>query len=208
MSHGSARAPAPAGDNVLDLRAAALRLDHAFPETPLPESREPTRTPTAVEPIVVVIGLPPDQAARVMEAAGERATVLVAHDVGRALHLLDHVEPAVPTGDAPRLDVDRAGRQISWCGRPLPLSARGVRPAGAARGGSPGRVWTFAALTEQVWQRPYLGDDESVVSAVKRLRRRLASVTGDLRVASVRGIGYRLATGRQPEHAQSFTTGA
>ncbi len=190
LSHGSARAPAIPGDNVLDLRAAALRLDHALPENPLPE---PPPDTTPVEPIVVVIGLSPVQAARVIEVAGERATVLVARDVARAVHLLDNAVPAVPLDDAPRLHVDRAGRQISWCGRALPLSAREFDLL-ALLAADPGRVWTFAALTEQVWRRPYLGDDESVVSAVKRLRRRLASVTGDLRVASVRGIGYRLAT--------------
>jgi DNA-binding response OmpR family regulator len=43
-----------------------------------------------------------------------------------------------------------------------------------------------------VWSRDYLGDDDSVASAVKRLRRRLAGATRAVRVESVRGIGYRL----------------
>jgi DNA-binding response OmpR family regulator len=102
--------------------------------------------------------------------------------------------PEARRDEASRLQVDRAGREISWCGRSLPLSAREFDLL-ALLAADTGRVWTFAALTEQVWRRPYLGDDESVVSAVKRLRRRLSTVTADLRIASVRGIGYRLATG-------------
>ena len=50
----------------------------------------------------------------------------------------------------------------------------------------------FADLTRRVWDRTYLGDADAVISAVKRLRRRLAAVAPQVHVESVRGVGFRL----------------
>lgn len=53
-------------------------------------------------------------------------------------------------------------------------------------------VWTFQEITATVWKMPFLGDADMVLSAVKRLRRRVLVVTTELRILSVRGIGFRL----------------
>nr|WP_238342246.1 winged helix-turn-helix domain-containing protein [Actinopolymorpha rutila] len=89
-----------------------------------------------------------------------------------------------------RLDHNR--REVFWHTRPIELSARQFDLL-ATLAGAGNRVWTFAELTEAVWRRPYVGDVDAVASAVKRLRRRLQDVTPELAVASVRGVGYRIA---------------
>ncbi|MCP2267401.1 winged helix-turn-helix domain-containing protein [Promicromonospora thailandica] len=86
--------------------------------------------------------------------------------------------------------VDLAGREVTTRGRRVYLSAREFDLL-ATLALETGRVWTFAELTAQVWQLPYLGDSDPVTSAVKRLRKRLAPVR-EVEVESVRGIGYRL----------------
>ena len=90
------------------------------------------------------------------------------------------------------LRLDNNLREASWRSRPIELSARQFDLL-ATLAGAGNRVWTFAELTETVWRRPYLGDVDAVASAVKRLRRRLQDVTPELAVASVRGVGYRIA---------------
>jgi len=89
-----------------------------------------------------------------------------------------------------RMDADL--REATWRGSPVSLSAREFDLLFALTR-DPGRVWTFAELTTHVWERPYLGDMEAVVSAVKRLRRQLRASAPGVHVESVRGVGYRLA---------------
>ena len=106
------------------------------------------------------------------------------------------VVPAVPVDDQVRrivlgaLTVDLAAREVTAGGVPVHLSMREFDLL-VALASAPDRVWSFAELTSTVWRTSYLGDPDPVVSAVKRLRRRL-HVLPELRVSSVRGIGYRL----------------
>ncbi|MFD2082199.1 winged helix-turn-helix domain-containing protein [Actinopolymorpha cephalotaxi] len=98
-------------------------------------------------------------------------------------------QPVVEFGP---LRLDHDVREAFWHTRPIELSARQFDLL-ATLAGAGNRVWTFAELTETVWRRPYVGDVDAVASAVKRLRRRLQDVTSELAVASVRGVGYRIA---------------
>lgn len=88
------------------------------------------------------------------------------------------------------LEVDLAAREVTAKGVPVHLSMREFDLL-VALASAPERVWSFAELTSTVWRTAYLGDPDPVVSAVKRLRKRLR-VLPELRVSSVRGIGYRL----------------
>jgi DNA-binding response OmpR family regulator len=88
------------------------------------------------------------------------------------------------------LEVDLAAREVTAGGRSIHLSMREFDLL-ATLASEPDRVWSFADLTRTVWRTVYLGDPDPVVSAVKRLRKRLGSVP-DLRLSSVRGVGYRL----------------
>ncbi|WP_050761603.1 winged helix-turn-helix domain-containing protein [Beutenbergia cavernae] len=86
--------------------------------------------------------------------------------------------------------VDLGTREVTIAGRRVHLSTREFDLL-VALASEMDRVWSFAELTVHVWHTGYLGDPDTVTSAVKRLRKRLAAV-GGLEVASVRGIGYRL----------------
>ncbi|GAB3095403.1 winged helix-turn-helix domain-containing protein [Isoptericola nanjingensis] len=88
------------------------------------------------------------------------------------------------------LEVDLAAREVIAGGVPVHLSIREFDLL-VVLASAPDRVWSFAELTSTVWRTGYLGDPDPVVSAVKRLRKRLR-VLPELRVSSVRGIGYRL----------------
>ena len=76
-------------------------------------------------------------------------------------------------------------------GRPVHLSAREFDLL-ALLASDLGRVWSFSALTRQVWGSDYAGDRERLTSTVKRLRKGLGSMAG-CEVRSVHGVGYRLS---------------
>jgi DNA-binding response OmpR family regulator len=151
--------------------------------------------------LILCVGTTAEQCTAVLRSVGSEAVVMVAADAGAALRVLQNARSASPAAvnesayrpvEFGPLCVDSSLREATWRGRPLELSTRDFDLLATLVSGG-GRVWTFADLTEAVWRRPYLGDVEAVVSAVKRLRRRLASVTGELAVASIRGVGYRLS---------------
>lgn len=88
------------------------------------------------------------------------------------------------------LEVDLAAREVIASGDRIHLSMREFDLL-AALASDVDRVWSFAELTHHVWRTGYLGDPDPVISAVKRLRKRLLTVP-ELEIASVRGVGYRL----------------
>ncbi len=159
-------------------------------------------------PTVLCVGTTTEQFAALAGASDGRMLMLYLPDSESALRLLS-AEPGGAAAPAPasdpvpdraparrvvehgtlRLDADR--REATWRGHPVPLSAREFDLLSALCR-DPGRVWTFADLTTHVWGRPYLGDTDAVVSAVKRLRRQMRQVTGAVVVESVRGVGYRI----------------
>ena len=156
-------------------------------------------------PTVLCVGTTTEQFAALAEASDGSLLMLYLPDPESALRLLSGGPsvPSVPSSREPaevpahriveggklRLDADR--REATWRGSLLPLSAREFDLLYALCC-DPGRVWTFAELTVQVWNRPYLGDTDAVVSAVKRLRRQVRQATGSVLVESVRGVGYRV----------------
>ncbi|HEY6738610.1 MAG TPA: winged helix-turn-helix domain-containing protein [Actinopolymorphaceae bacterium] len=148
--------------------------------------------------LVVCIGTPSEVGARIVASAGGDASVLMVPDVPDALRVLrgGHEgfggttdEVAIRFGP---LRLDSGAREAYWRERPIALSARqfDLLTVLALDGD---RVWSYAELTQAVWRRAFLGDVDAVASAVKRLRRRIAEVTSELTIASVRGVGYRLA---------------
>lgn len=159
-----------------------------------------------ITPYVICVGTTLADSTAVAQAVERRAVVMVAPDAATVQRLLfgevRDPQPSVAAGAPPRrapqprvidrgrLRIDTAARQVSWEGMDIALSAREFELL-AALASEPGRVWTFEELMSRIWRTRYLGDADPVVSAVKRLRRRLASVV-ELRVVSVRGVGFRL----------------
>ena len=99
-------------------------------------------------------------------------------------------DPASLTVGALRIDV--RAREVALKGRPVHLSAREFDLL-TLLASDLGRVWSFSALSRQVWGSDYAGDRERLTSTVKRLRKRLGSMAG-CEVRSVHGVGYRLTT--------------
>lgn len=56
---------------------------------------------------------------------------------------------------------------------------------------APGKILTRTQLIEKVWGFDYQGDERTVDVHIKRLREKLASLP-ELRITTVRGLGYRL----------------
>lgn len=195
---GSAVRGASGGAAVVDLRPSD-RSEQGPGPRPDPEGDDDAS-------VVVCVGLDPEEAVAVLRIVGRGTSVVLAPDAAHAVRLLGRGEAAAPAPAAPTarkvhrvgdLEVDGDARQVTCRERPVPVSAREFDLL-TVLAGQPGRVHGFGELTERVWSRDYLGDDDSVASAVKRLRRRLAGVTDTVRVESVRGIGYRLVVGRGP----------
>lgn len=159
-----------------------------------------TLAPTPELPFVVCVGTDVTESVAIARLVS-RGVVMVVADTASARALLDDVErhptdqpdsdpPPVPLrrGD---LRIDRRTREVRWRGRVVELSARDFDLLHALSS-EPRRVWTFEELTRQVWRTLYLGDSDAVLSAVKRLRRRLAAANVDIAIASVRAVGFRL----------------
>lgn len=151
----------------------------------------------ATQALVLCVGNAHELFSTIIRNVGTTAVVLVTPDARTAAEVLrtgvnepaSDSEPAMSYG---ALRLSNSTRVATWRGRALQLSERQFDLL-LALASDPGRVWTFAELTESVWQRRYVGDDDAVASTVKRLRRSVAEVTPELSIESVRGVGYRLA---------------
>lgn len=150
------------------------------------------------------VGATHEQYSAVARSVGGDAEVIAAPDTSTALRLLrgrDDGPTSTPVLEHGPLRIDRTERIIYWADEPLSLCAREFDLL-TTLAHDWGRVWSFAELTEVVWKRPYIGDSDAVISAVKRLRRRIAAVTDDLVIESVRGVGFRLSRRRGTDPAR------
>lgn len=85
------------------------------------------------------------------------------------------------------LVIKRDTRQALLRGRPLELTYLEYELLGLFMS-HPERVFTFEQLYEQVWAEPYMGNKNSVVCEMKRLRRKLGDTDP---IEAVREVGYR-----------------
>lgn len=83
--------------------------------------------------------------------------------------------------------IQRENRQALLSGRSLPLTYREFELISLLVF-NPERVFTYGQLYEQVWAEEYLGNKDSVICEVKRLRKKLGDT--DL-IESIREVGYR-----------------
>ncbi|HWI61051.1 MAG TPA: response regulator transcription factor [Symbiobacteriaceae bacterium] len=61
---------------------------------------------------------------------------------------------------------------------------------------APGRIFTKKQLYEAAWEPPYLGDDNTVMVTIRRLREKVeADPDRPALILTVRGLGYKLAPG-------------
>ncbi|MBM4149813.1 MAG: response regulator transcription factor [Lentisphaerae bacterium] len=97
--------------------------------------------------------------------------------------------PSLVLGD---ILVDRAARLVTRRGKAVALSAKEFELL-CLLAASPGRVFTRDGILEKVWGWDYEGTARTVDNFVVSLRRKLKiSRPGGVRIATVRGVGYRL----------------
>lgn len=56
----------------------------------------------------------------------------------------------------------------------------------------PGQLFTRDMLIQKIWGMDYDGDERTVDTHIKRLRERFADYAADFKIATLRGLGYRL----------------
>jgi DNA-binding winged helix-turn-helix (wHTH) protein len=103
------------------------------------------------------------------------------------------------------LRIDLSAHRVQRGERDLPVSERELAIL-ALLSKEPGRVRTFAELDELQGGR-WLGDAERVRSAVKRLRKKLATAGAEAKIESVRGFGFRLVS-RATDPPKSISGGS
>jgi DNA-binding response OmpR family regulator len=91
------------------------------------------------------------------------------------------------------LEVDLTEQRARWLDKAMDVTPHELRLL-AALGEEPGRVLTFEQLNQRVWGTTFFGCRETIHSAVKRLRKKLAGAGTDVVVESVRSVGFRLVT--------------
>ncbi|MEW9503083.1 response regulator transcription factor [Jeotgalibacillus marinus] len=57
---------------------------------------------------------------------------------------------------------------------------------------SPGKIFTRDQLIEKIWGFDYEGDDRTVDTQIKRLRKNLSDMDNQMEIKTVRGLGYKL----------------
>jgi DNA-binding response OmpR family regulator len=92
------------------------------------------------------------------------------------------------------LEVDHFRREVRIGGRPVPLTPTELKLIEAlAR--APGRTFTRQELVQRAFGPDYEGLDRTVDTHITNLRRKLERGGGRQVVATVHGLGYRLAIG-------------
>lgn len=94
------------------------------------------------------------------------------------------------------LTIDTHGRDVWLDGEPVPLT-RTEFDVLAALAERPGMAFSRRLLIERVWGETWVGDEHLVDVHVGHLRRKLGDDAAQGRyVRTVRGVGYRMGTGR------------
>jgi two-component system, OmpR family, catabolic regulation response regulator CreB len=106
-------------------------------------------------------------------------------------HANDSKEECVPLANSPfELSDDRA--QISYFGKPLPLSATEYRLLRLLCQ-HPGRVYSRSQLMDHAWTEPESALERTVDAHIKCLRAKLRAIRPDLDpIETRRGLGYSL----------------
>ena len=111
--------------------------------------------------------------------------------VARIKALLRRSEGALAKPVPAAFVVDEARQQISWRGRPLPLTPVEFRLMRQLMS-RPGQVFARARLLDTLHEDQRDVSDRAIDSHIKNLRRKLEQAgTGEAGISSVYGVGYR-----------------
>lgn len=96
--------------------------------------------------------------------------------------------PLIQVGSL-RIDRERYEVRIDDVTYMLPLKEFELLTTLATR---PGRVFERDFLMERVWGLDFSGDDQTLNVHIKRLREKLHAATNEVKITTVRGVGYKL----------------
>jgi hypothetical protein len=197
-------------------------------ERPVRVAQEARSTLPAIAGPAIVIAVAPTAAdrLRIADAVGDAAPVLLVASVREAVLLLardaslvaparegvvitdlaetgevaDLAEARDPDDDPPGgLHIDSDAR-VAICGdRRTDLSPL-EHDLLLSLHEADGHIRTFAWLQRHVWHNDHQGGRSHVQSVVKRLRRKLLSISSPVQIDAVRGVGLRLVGERRPGH--------
>jgi two-component system response regulator MtrA len=152
-------------------------------------------------PLVVLIGASPSVVQRVTTAIGTEVPILACDSVAAATGVLITPDLLAPSDPLEMLEVGRVRLDLAsyraFIGQSIlqltPIEMNLVTTLARARE----RLVTFEELLNFAWDAGPTGRSGRplVHSAIKRLRQKLAATDADIRIESVRSIGFRLIDG-------------
>jgi two-component system response regulator MtrA len=156
------------------------------------------RTRETRPPLVVLIGEMTKDRHRIEDLLNVGSVVVLACDADavrlwlpQALGLQEGLGLPRVVLRVDHLEIDLTERHVRWKGSLIHVTDLEFELL-VTLARDPGRVISRKSLVETVWGMTFYGDVANLHSAVKRLRRKLRSLGVDLRIESVRGVGFRI----------------
>ena len=90
------------------------------------------------------------------------------------------------------LRIDREGKKVILCGKPLSLTAQEYRILELLLK-HPQKVFTKNEIYEYAWEEYYMGEDKTINVHISNIRQKMKKITQEEYIETVRGMGFKLA---------------
>lgn len=90
------------------------------------------------------------------------------------------------------LRIDREGKKVILCGKPLSLTAQECRILELLLK-HPQKVFTKNEIYEYAWEEYYMGEDKTINVHISNIRQKMKKITQEEYIETVWGMGFKLA---------------
>ena len=90
------------------------------------------------------------------------------------------------------LRIDREGKKVILCGKPLSLTAQEYRILELLLK-HPQKVFTKNEIYEYAWEEYYMGEDKTINVHISNIRQKMKKITQEEYIETVGGMGFKLA---------------
>lgn len=90
------------------------------------------------------------------------------------------------------LRIDREGKKVVLCGKPLSLTAQEYRILELLLK-HPQKVFTKNEIYEYAWEEYYMGEDKTINVHISNIRQKMKKITQEEYIETVWGMGFKLA---------------
>ena len=90
------------------------------------------------------------------------------------------------------LGIDREGKKVILCGKPLSLTAQEYRILELLLK-HPQKVFTKNEIYEYAWEEYYMGEDKTINVHISNIRQKMKKITQEEYIETVWGMGFKLA---------------